>query len=141
MWPTDFAQFRFINIALSRFDSSSFSTSWANRVRGKVAVDYGMRCIAGLRCRKLTVRMGHKRPAKDEIIESNGAKPPGWTPNQQHLQGASRLVNPRKNDAEIVGREDDPVEQDYVGRLLHVADEALHRVKRGGEHRKRRRVH
>ena len=61
--------------------------------------------------------------------------------NQQHLQGVARLVNPPKNDPEIVAQEEEPGERDYVGRLLNVADEALHSVKRGGEHRKRRRVH
>jgi hypothetical protein len=50
-------------------------------------------------------------------------------------------VNPPKNDVEIVAQEEEPGERDYLGRLLNVADEALHRVKRGGEHRKRRRVH
>jgi hypothetical protein len=50
-------------------------------------------------------------------------------------------VNPRKNEPEIVAQEEEPDERDYLGRLLNVADEALHSVKRGGEHRKRRRVH
>lgn len=65
----------------------------------------------------------------------------GWTANQQHLEGVCRLLNPLKNEPEFVAREQDSVERDYLGRFLHVADEALHHVKRGGEHRKRRRVH
>jgi hypothetical protein len=49
-------------------------------------------------------------------------------------------VNPLGDEPEIVRREEDPVERDYLGRLLHVADEALHCDKR--EHRKRRgRIH
>jgi hypothetical protein len=53
----------------------------------------------------------------------------------------SRLVNPRSSDPEIGAPEEDPGESDYLGRLLHVADEALQPVNRDTPHRKRRRVH
>lgn len=110
-------------------------------VRGKGALLYGMRCIAAVRCVKLTAIMSQKHSSPNGSTRPNRSSPGGSTPaNQQHLQGVARLVNPRKNDPEIVAREEEPGESDYLGRLLHVADEALHRVKRGGEHRKRRRV-
>jgi hypothetical protein len=51
-------------------------------------------------------------------------------PNEHYLKGVSRLVNPPSEDAEIVSGEEDPGERDYLGRLLHVADEALSRFKR-----------
>lgn len=63
------------------------------------------------------------------------------TANGQDLKGVSRLVNP-KEDPEVASAENDPGERKYLGHLLHVADEALHHVKKSGKHRKRRgRVH
>jgi hypothetical protein len=102
-----------------------------------------MHCIAAFSSPKLYGSVSQKHSSPNEHTRSSHSSPRQSTPpNQQHLQGVSRLVNPRKNDPEIVARDEDPVESDYLGRLLHVADEALHhRVKRGGEHRKRRRVH
>ena len=101
-----------------------------------------MRCIAAFPSPKLTTSVSQKHPSPNGSTRPHRSSPPESTPpNQQHLQGVSRLVNPRKNDPEIVAREEEPGERDYLGRLLRVADEALHGVKRGGEHRKRRRVH
>ena len=63
-------------------------------------------------------------------------------PRQQHLKGVSRLVNPPDDDPEIVSAEEDQGERDYLGRLLHVADEALSHVKEGIVRRPRRgRIH
>lgn len=81
----------------------------------------------------------HSSPKGSERTKhssSRGSTPP----NQQQLKGASRLVNPRSSDPEIVAPEEDPGERDYLGRLLHAADEALHPVNRDRPHRKRRRV-
>jgi hypothetical protein len=100
-----------------------------------------MRCIAAFAGVTLTAVMSEKHSSPNGSTRPNRSSPRGSTPaNQQHLQGVARLVNPRKNDAEIVTQEEEPGERDYLGRLLHVADEALHPVKRG-EHRKRRRIH
>ena len=133
--------------------SSAKSTSQALRasflsrtglpaVRGKGALLYGMRCIAAFASVTLTAIMSEKHSSPNGSTRPNRSDPRGSTSaNQQHLQGVARLVNPRKNDPEIAAQEEEPGERDYLGRLLHVADEALHSVKRGGEHRKRRRVH
>jgi hypothetical protein len=101
-----------------------------------------MRCIAAFPGSKLTTSMSQKHSSPNGSTRPHRTSPRESTPpNQRHLQGVCRLVNPRKNDPEIVAREEEPGERDYLGRLLRVADEALHRGKRGGEHRKRRRVH
>ncbi|HKW97265.1 MAG TPA: hypothetical protein VJN43_05995 [Bryobacteraceae bacterium] len=91
--------------------------------------------------------MSTKHAGRDESADKSGdiplnhAQPRGsQRPNAQELKGVSRLVNPRGEDAELGAGEDDPGERSYLGRLLHIADEALH-VKRRGNHRKRRRVH
>jgi hypothetical protein len=98
-----------------------------------------MRGIAALLDPKLTVAMGQKHGGKDDAkLGFNRSHPALRAPNGQHLEGVPRLVNPSTNDAEVAAGEDDPVERDYLGRLLHVADEALQHVKRGGDHRKRR---
>jgi hypothetical protein len=121
--------------------SSAKSTSPAC-VQGKGALLYGMRCIAAFAGVTLTAIMSEKHSSPNGSTRPNRSNPRGSTPaNQQHLQGVARLVNPLKNDPEVVASEEEPGERDYVGRLLNVADEALHSVKRGGEHRKRRRVH
>lgn len=78
------------------------------------------------------------KPAEPRINPPNsrGSRPP----NEQELKGVSRLVIPRKDEQEVISGEDD--DRDYLGRLLHVADEALHQVERGRNHRKRRgRIH
>ncbi len=112
------------------------------RVRGKGALLYGMRCIAAFPGVTLTAIMSQKHSIPNGSTRPNRSSTCGSTPpNQQHLQGVSRLVNPRKDDPEFVAREEDSVERDYLGRFLHVADEALHHVKRRGERRKRRCVH
>jgi hypothetical protein len=70
--------------------------------------------------------------------------PPQKSPTQQHLKGASRLVNPPDDAPEIVSAEaeEDQGERDYLGRFLRVADEALRHVKQGVLHRhKRGRIH
>src|ERR1700732_1569248 len=111
------------------------------RVRGKGALFYRMRCIAAFPGVTLTASMSQKHSSPNGSTCPNRSSPRESTPpNQQHLQGVSRLVNPRSSDPEIVAREEEPGERDYLGRLLHVADEALHPVKRDGTHRKRRRV-
>jgi hypothetical protein len=62
--------------------------------------------------------------------------------HQPHLKGVSRLVNPKDDDPEIVSAEEEEGESDYLGRLLHVADEALSHVRQGVSHRARRgRIH
>ena len=53
------------------------------------------------------------------------------SPTQQHLKGASRLVNPPDDAPEIASSEEDDGERDYLGRFLRFADEALRHVKRG----------
>ena len=61
---------------------------------------------------------------------------------QPHLKGISRLVNPPDDDPEIVSAEEEEGERDYLGHLLHVADEALRHVRHGVSHRgKRGRIH
>jgi hypothetical protein len=68
--------------------------------------------------------------------------PPRKDPTQQHLKGASRLVNPTDDASEIASAQEDQGERDYLGRFLRVADEALSHVKRGILHRRKRgRVH
>ena len=94
-----------------------------------------MRGIVGFVDPRLTVGM---RGRHDAGIRRNNAHPRLTVGDKQQLQGVSRLVNPPATDAEIARGDEDPVERDYLGRLLHVADEALENVKRGGDHRKRR---
>jgi hypothetical protein len=89
--------------------------------------------------------MGHKNPGKAGPSLSL-YNPRGPSANQTPLKGVSRLVNPPSDEPEIVAREKDSTEREYVGRLLHVADEALNNDKNDkndkGEHRKRRgRIH
>jgi hypothetical protein len=68
--------------------------------------------------------------------------PPSKEPDRRHLKGASRLVNPPEDAAEILPTEEDEGERDYLGRILRVADEALRHVKQGILHRPRRgRIH
>jgi hypothetical protein len=86
--------------------------------------------------------MSKKHSSPNGSTRPKHSRPRGSTPpNQQHLQGVSRLVNPRSCDPEIIAPEEDPGGRDYLGRLLHVADEALHPVNRDGPLLKRRRVH
>jgi hypothetical protein len=90
--------------------------------------------------------MGQKHTGRSGSSRSNSPNPrglqatrpdaPQQAPQQQHLKGISRLVNPPNDEPELPAQEEDPVEREYVGRLLHVADEALHHDKR--DHRKRR---
>jgi hypothetical protein len=83
--------------------------------------------------------MGQKQDRKDDgQLRLNRLHPPLTAPDGQQLKGVSRLVNPLADDAEIAGGDEDRVERHYLGRLLHVADEALQHVKRDGDHRKRR---
>jgi hypothetical protein len=76
----------------------------------------------------------------------------GGSGSGQPIRGITRLVNPPEDDHEVISGEEDPVERDYLGRILHVADHALRpgkdgqrkdgRVKDGVLHRTRRgRVH
>ena len=51
--------------------------------------------------------------------------------NGQPIRGITRLVNPPEDDQEAVSGEVDPVERDYLGRILHVADRALRQGKDG----------
>src|SRR5437764_15216683 len=97
-----------------------------------------MRGIAAVLGPELTVAMSQKQGAKDDAgVGFNRSHPRVKTTDAQ-LEGVSRLVNPSTENAEIGAGEEDQVERDYLGRLLHVADEALQHVKRGGDHRKRR---
>ena len=111
------------------------------RRKDKEAIAYRMQRIAAFASLQSTASMGHKHSAPNGSTRSNHRnQSEPIRPNQQYLKGASRLVNPPSDEAEALAREEDPVERDYVGRLLHVADEALHHDKR--EHRKRRsRIH
>jgi len=65
----------------------------------------------------------------------------------QPIRGITRLVNPPEDDEEAISGEEDPVERDYLGRILRVADralrqgkdrhakdEVLHRTRRGRVH-------
>ena len=49
----------------------------------------------------------------------------------QPIRGITRLVNPPEDDQEAIAGEEDPVERDYLGRILHVADRALRQGKDG----------
>ena len=100
-----------------------------------------MQRIAAFPGLQSTACMGHKHSATNGSTRSNHrTQREPIRPNQQYLKGVSRLVNPPSDDPEILVPEEDAVERDYVGRLLHVADEALHQDKR--DHRKRRgRIH
>jgi hypothetical protein len=103
-----------------------------------------MRCIAGFADSRLTAAVSQKHAGKDDSTDVglNHAQPPGSSPpKEKELKGVARLVNPRGDDAELGVSDDDPGERDYLGRLLHVADEALDRVKSRWNQRKRRRVH
>jgi hypothetical protein len=105
---------------------------------------YGMRCIAGVAHCRLTAIVSQKHSSRDELasVRLGHAQPPGsQPPNEKELKGVARLVNPRDDDADLGAGDDDPGERDYLGRLLHVADEALDRVKNRWNQRKRRRVH
>ena len=83
--------------------------------------------------------MSQKHPGKAGASLSS-PNPRGPSANQTPLKGVSRLVNPPSDEPETVAHEKDSTERDYVGRLLHVADEALNNDK--GESRKRRgRIH
>lgn len=73
----------------------------------------------------------------------NGSETSTRSPDQEYLKGASRLVNPPSSDPEIAAGdgEEDQGERDYVGRILHVADEALRQGKHGAfRHTRRRRI-
>lgn len=66
----------------------------------------------------------------------------GGNGSAQPIRGITRLVNPPEEDHEVISGEADPVERDYVGRILHVADRALRQMKDGVFRRTRRdRVH
>src|SRR5690349_4150446 len=98
--------------------------------------------IAALPDPKLTAAMAHKQGGKDEAqLGLNRSRPRLIAPNGKQLEGVSRLVNPSTEDGEIAAGEEDRVERDYLGRLLHVADEALQNVKPGADHPKRRGRH
>lgn len=119
-----------------------FSMRAAAGIGEKRARAYGMRCIAGLANREFTAAVSQKHADRESDIRLNHAQARGSRlPNEKQLKGVSRLMNPRVDEAELGLGDDDPGERDYVGRLLHVADEALHHEKRRGSHRKRRRVH
>lgn len=62
----------------------------------------------------------------------------GRNESGQPIRGITRLVNPPEDDHEVISAEEDPVERDYLGRILHVADRALRQVKEGVLHRTRR---
>lgn len=49
---------------------------------------------------------------------------------EQRLKGATRLVNPPADEQESSVPDQDPGEREYVGRVLHVADQALRHAKR-----------
>ena len=51
-------------------------------------------------------------------------------PGEQPLKGVTRLVNPPADDLESSAPDQDPSERDYLGRVLHVADQALSHAKR-----------
>lgn len=72
-------------------------------------------------------------------IRVNGPNSSAAALNGRQLKGISRLTNPRSDDPEIMSEEEDPGTRDYLGYILHVADEALRHVKRGLLHRARRR--
>jgi hypothetical protein len=55
----------------------------------------------------------------------------------EHLDGVTHLVNPRRPDADLDPEHEDQGERHYVGRILKVADQALH-AKETHDHRKRR---
>jgi hypothetical protein len=65
----------------------------------------------------------------------------GRSGSGQPIRGITRLVNPPKENLEGISGEEDQVERDYLGRILHVADRALrqakevfHRTRRGSVH-------
>ena len=44
----------------------------------------------------------------------------GGSGSGQPIRGVTRLVNPPEDDHEVISGEEDPVERDYLGRILHV---------------------
>jgi hypothetical protein len=108
--------------------------------RGRTSAGYGMRGIVAWRNPKLTAAMRQKqreREKDDSGIRPHHVHPRLTFPDGRRLEGVSRLVNPAPDDPQIVAADEDRVERNYLGRLLQVADEALH-VKPSGEQRKRR---
>ena len=97
-----------------------------------------MRRIAASFDPQLTAPMSHKQAEKEDSGTRLNQPHNSAIPDDKQLKGVSRLVNPQGDPADIAVGEEDPVERDYLGRLLHVADEALQYVKRGGDHRRRR---
>lgn len=70
-------------------------------------------------------------------IRVNQPRPRKTTDTNEHLDGVSRLVNPKRSLHEVASDDEDPGERHYVGRLLKVADTALQTAEQP-ERRKRR---
>jgi len=111
-------------------------------VRAPRSAAYGMRGIVAFVDPQLTAVMRQKQARKEESLGvhlTHATTHGPTTANGQDLKGVSRLVNPQKEEPEVASAQDDPGERNYLGRLLHVADEALHQVKRDGNQRDRKR--
>lgn len=59
--------------------------------------------------------------------------------SRQPVCGIALLVNPLQDNHDVISPEEDPVERDYLGRLLHVADRALRRAKSASRRTRRSR--
>jgi hypothetical protein len=53
----------------------------------------------------------------------------GRSGSEQPIRGIARLVNPPEDDREGISGEEDQADCDYLGRILQVADRALHQAK------------
>jgi hypothetical protein len=110
-----------------------------------------MRCIARLfgpelTCHVNTFNRRHSRPAalraavqtRPDMVVTMGvhvSSPTRWSQARLHhgeqpLKGVTRLVNPLPEEPKSADLDQDVTERDYLGRVLHVADRALGRVKR-----------
>lgn len=100
--------------------------------------DYCMRCIAASGVPRFTTVVNHGAGERVGIRLNHPRRSDGAN---ERLKGVSRLVNPKPGDPELVSGEEDQGERDYLGRILHVADEVLHAKGTRARSRRNSRAH